>query len=228
MARRKWVIAIDGPAGAGKSTIAKLAARELGYRYVDTGAMYRAVAWKALRDGVPFDSPGGLRRAAEKLRIRFSEEGGHARVWVDGRDATHGIRTQKVTRMTNLLAAVKEVRLVLRRRQRAMGRGGGVVMEGRDIGTAVFPDADAKFFLDASPMERARRRYKELKARNKRVSLRAIAEAIRRRDHRDRTRGASPLRAAPDAESIDTTDLTPLQVSRKIVERVARRADGRR
>jgi cytidylate kinase len=223
MKRKNRVIAIDGPAGAGKSTIAKEVARSLNYRYIDTGAMYRAVAWKALNRGISLEAPESLTRLAKNTRIRFSQENGALRVFVDGEDVAHRIRTQKTTRATSVLAAIKGVRRVLRQRQREMGRQGGIVMEGRDIGTAVFPDADFKFYLDASPLERARRRYKELRAKNKRVSLQAIADAIRRRDQRDRARGASPLKAAPDAVVVDTTDLSQHEVSKLILQWVAKK-----
>ncbi|HRY29270.1 MAG TPA: (d)CMP kinase [Elusimicrobiota bacterium] len=219
---RKSVIAIDGPAGAGKSTIAKLLSQELGYRYVDTGAMYRALTWKALRDRVPFHSPEALSSLAKKTKLRFVQKKGVSRMLADGEDVTGRIRTQRVTRLTNTLAAVKGVRQVLRQRQREMGREGGVVMEGRDIGTAVFPQADFKFYLDASPMERALRRYRELKAKNKRVSLDSIAEAIRQRDYKDRTRGISPLKVAPGATVIDTTKMTLHDVFKFILNHVRR------
>jgi cytidylate kinase len=221
--RKKWVIAIDGPAGAGKSTIARMVAQHLGYAYIDTGAMYRAMAWKALQLGADFSSPDALTRLVRSTRLTFVQSDGAFRALVDGRDPGNRIRTQKVSQLTSRLAAVRGVRRVLRQRQRALGRRGGVVMEGRDIGTAVFPDADIKFYLDASPLERARRRYRELRSKNKRVSLRAIAEAIRRRDQRDRARGMSPLRVAPDAIVLDTTDLTQGEVSRLILQWIAKR-----
>jgi CMP/dCMP kinase len=161
-----------------------------------------------------------LTRMSAATRIRFVNANGKFQVLVDGRDATHGIRTQRVTKMTNTLAAVQGVRRILRQRQREMGREGGVVMEGRDIGTAVFPDADFKFYLDASPMERARRRYQELKAKNKRVSLQAIAESIRQRDYKDRNRGISPLKVASNAIVIDTTEMTQHAVAQAILDRI--------
>lgn len=224
---KRPVVAIDGPAGAGKSTIAKLVSQELGFRYVDTGAMYRALTWKALQDGISFHSPELLTQLAKGTRIRFQNRNGSARVLVDGTDATNRIRTQRVTKMTNTLAAVQGVRRTLRQRQREMGRQGGVVMEGRDIGTAVFPEAHFKFYLDASPLERARRRYRELRAKNKRVSLRAIAEAIRRRDYKDKTRGISPLKVAPGAVVVDTTDMSQHDVVRFILDRILPKTPAR-
>lgn len=222
---KKGVVAIDGPAGAGKSTIAKLLSAELGYRYVDTGAMYRALTWKALARKTSFHSPEDLAALAESTRLRFVAKNGVSRILVDGEDVAGRIRTQRVTKMTNTLAAVKGVRKVLRQRQREMGREGGVVMEGRDIGTAVFPEAEFKFYLDASPMERARRRTNELKAKGRRVSLQAIYESIRHRDYKDKTRGISPLKVAPGAVVIDTTDMTLHDVVRFMLARV--RAPGK-
>jgi cytidylate kinase len=220
------VIAIDGPAGAGKSTIAKLMAVELGFRYVDTGAMYRALTWKALHTGVSFHSPEDLSAMARAARLRFATKNGLNHIFCDGEDVTGGIRTLKVTKLTNTLAAVKGVRKVLRQRQREMGRQGGVVMEGRDIGTAVFPEAEFKFYLDASPMERARRRFDELKAKGRRVSLNAIYEAIRHRDYKDKTRGISPLKVAPGAVVVDTTDMTQGDVVKFMLAKVTGTRDA--
>ncbi len=216
--KHNGIIALDGPAGAGKSTIAKMVAQRLRSRYVDTGAMYRAMAWKAIQEGVPFDSPRALARMASRTKLRFAHRNGAQHILVDGRDATHAIRTLRVTKMTNAVAAVPEVRRVLQRRQKDMGKSGRVVMEGRDIGTRVFPNASFKFYLDASPEERANRRYRELKAKGRRVSLRAVLEAIRRRDHKDKTRRDSPLKAAPDAVVVDTTRMSLHEVADFILD----------
>lgn len=220
--RLKAVVAIDGPAGAGKSTIAKMVAQQLAFRYVDTGAMYRAATWKALEEGLSFHSPEALTDLARRTRLRFRPGAGGTRVFVDGVDITSRIRTQRVAQKVNTLAAVKGVRRILRQRQHEMGRQGGVVMEGRDIGTAVFPDAPFKFYLDASPMERARRRFSELKAKGRRVSLHAILESIRHRDYKDRTRGISPLKVAPGAVVIDTTDMSQHDVVQFILSHMVR------
>jgi len=197
-----------------------MVAKKMGYRYIDTGAMYRAVAWKAMKAGVSFQSARALRKAAQSARLEFKNMRGKLHIFLNQRDVTTAIRTEEVSRATNILAAVEGVRRILREQQRRLGRLGGVVMEGRDIGTVVFPQADGKFFLDASPLERARRRHRELNAKGRRVSLRAIAKAIRQRDQRDRTRRHSPLRVAADATVLDTTKLSPGQVVRRIVGRV--------
>jgi len=213
----RFVVAIDGPAGSGKSTIAKMAAHSLGFRYVDTGAMYRAVTWKALEEEADMSSPAAIIKIARRLKIRFVPREETVHVYADGRDVTHLIRTERVSRATSLVAPVPGVRKILVSRQRAMGRRGRVVMEGRDIGTAVFPKADVKFYLDASPEERARRRYKQLAARGRRASLKSIVNAIKRRDHKDKNRRVSPLMPAPDAVVLDTTKLSQHEVVRVIL-----------
>ena len=148
------IIAIDGPSGAGKGTVARAVAAQLGYRHVDSGAMYRAVGWRALRDQVPFDDEAAIARMAEGARIEVSD----AAVTIDAEDVTHAIRTPDIDRAAAAVARLPRVRHVLVERQRQLGAGGGIVMEGRDIGTVVFPEADVKLYLDASPEERARRR----------------------------------------------------------------------
>ena len=223
----KGVIAIDGPAGAGKSTVAKIVAKEMGYLYVDTGAMYRAMTWKALKDGVNLHDPKALKALALNSEVRLvnRKRSNLTVVYLDGHDVTKKIRTEKVSRHTNAVAQVPAVRKILVARQRQMGMAGQAVLEGRDIGTAVFPDATSKFYLDASPSERAKRRYKELKARGKRVNLERIAHAIAQRDYRDKHRKHSPLTQARDAIVIDTTDLNSRQVAEKILEQ-ARSQNG--
>jgi cytidylate kinase len=218
----KKVVAIDGPAGAGKSTIAKMVSQQLHFRYVDTGAMYRAITWKALGNGTSFHSPDALTELCRTTRLRFRVLDGVTHLFVDGEDVGGRIRTQRVAKQVNTLAAVKGVRRILRARQREMGRQGGIVMEGRDIGTAVFPDAQFKFYLDASPMERARRRFRELKAKGRRVSLHAILESIRHRDYKDRTRGISPLKVAPGAIVVDTTSMSQHEVVQFILSQMVR------
>lgn len=218
----KRVVAIDGPAGAGKSTIAKMVAQQLHFRYVDTGAMYRAITWKALEGGVSFNSPDDLTELARTTRLRFRVVDGATHLHVDGQDIGGRIRTQRVAKVVNTLAAVKGVRRILRARQREMGRQGGIVMEGRDIGTAVFPDAQFKFYLDASPIERARRRFREMRAKGRRVSLRAILESIRHRDYKDKTRGISPLKVAPDAVVVDSTSMSQHDVVQFILSQMVR------
>jgi cytidylate kinase len=200
--RRLLIIAIDGPSGAGKGTVARTVAARLAYRHIDTGAMYRAVAWKALTAGVALDD--GPAVAALAARAVFDLG---ARVCIDGEDVTDAIRTPEIDRAAGLVAQHPAVREVLVARQRTYGAHGGVVMEGRDIGSAVFPQAEVKVYLDAAPEERARRRAADAAHAAGSAGLSTVAEALEARDHRDRTRQASPLRLAPDAVYIDTTHL---------------------
>jgi cytidylate kinase len=181
--------------------------------------MFRAITWKALKERVNLHDPRALSRlaAGTSLEFRWARESGTLRIFMDGRDVSKKIRTEKVSFHTNEVAKVKGVRKILRERQRRIGRRGGVVMEGRDIGTLVFPKADLKFYLDASPFERAQRRYGELRAKGKRVSLERIAHSLAQRDYKDKNRGISPLRQAPDAVVIDSTHLSLGQVARRIL-----------
>ena len=198
---RHLVIAIDGPSGAGKGTVARAVASELGYRHVDSGAMYRAVGWKALRDGVPLDDDAAAAALAAAARIEVSD----ARVTIDGLDVTREIRTPEIDRAAAAVARLPQVRIVLVEQQRAMGANGGIVMEGRDIGTVVFPDADVKVYLDASPEERARRRASDPAHTGVPAVVSEVATLLTQRDEIDRTRTASPLYAAEDAQVVDTT-----------------------
>lgn len=224
---KKLIIAIDGPAGAGKSTIARAVSQSLNYRYIDTGAMYRAVTLKAMRLGVSLQDGKYLTKVARKIRFRF-RAGEAFKIYMDGEDVTSKIRTSKVTQNTNAVAQVRGVRKALVHLQKEMGARGGIVMEGRDIGTKVFPKADRKFYLDASPVERALRRFRELKAQGKRVSLRRIAQAIARRDRKDKERGISPLRVARNASVIDSTHLTLREVASLILKEIGTGgADGK-
>jgi cytidylate kinase len=213
----KIIVAIDGPVGSGKSTVARSVARLLGYTYLDSGAMYRAVAWKALREGVLLDSPASLAVLAEHMRIDLTQEGGMLRVSVDGIDVTEPIRSAEVARAASQVAVVPEVRQVLVEQQRAAGQAGGVVMEGRDIGTVVFPNAQLKIFLDASPEVRAERRRHEHLAKGQPVDSAAMLEQVRERDRRDLERAASPLKRASDALLVDNTAMDAEETARLIV-----------
>jgi cytidylate kinase len=198
---RPLIIAIDGPSGAGKGTVARAVARELGYRHVDSGAMYRAVGWKALRDGVLLDDEASVTALAARSVIEVS----NTAVTIDATDVTRAIRTPEIDRAAAAVARLPGVRRVLVERQREMGAGGAIVMEGRDIGTVVYPNADVKVYLDASPEERARRRASDAAHSGVPAAVSEVATLLTQRDEIDRTRTASPLVAAPDAVVVDTT-----------------------
>jgi cytidylate kinase len=205
---RPSVITIDGPAGAGKSTAARVLARRLGYRLIDTGAMYRALAWSVARAGLPVEDTPELRRHLASVDVRLDGE----RVFVDGRDVTGEIRTREISDLTSRLTRLAPVRELATPLQRSMAAPGGAVLEGRDTGTVVCPQADVKFFLKASETARARRRQAELAARGTPVDLEVVREEIVLRDRQDTTRELAPLRKAPDAITLDTTDLDVEQV----------------
>jgi cytidylate kinase len=214
------IIAIDGPSGAGKGTVARSIAQALGCRHIDTGAMYRAVGWKAKLDGVRLDDEPAIAALAEGAQIVV--EGGV--VSIDGHDVTRAIRTPEIDRVAAAVARLPRVREALVRRQRAEASHGGVVMEGRDIGTVVFPDADVKIYLDASAEERARRRAADPAHSGGAAGEAAVAEAIDARDRSDTTRTASPLTLAPDAVHIDTTGLSIQQVVERVMDVIDRRS----
>jgi cytidylate kinase len=209
---KKLVIAIDGPSGAGKGTVARTLSETLGYRHVDTGAMYRAVGWKALHEGIPLDDEAAVASLARRATIDV--EGGRSAI--DGHDVTRAIRTPDIDKAAAAVARLPRVREVLVSRQRALGSDGGVVMEGRDIGTVVFPNADVKIYLDASAEERARRRANDAAHTGSQTGQAAVAAAIKARDTSDTTRTVSPLTLAADAVHIDTTDM-PIEA---VVEKV--------
>jgi CMP/dCMP kinase len=205
---RRIVIAIDGPAASGKSTTARLVAERLGYMHIDTGAMYRAVTLKVLRSGIPLDDESGIARLMESTHVELRGENGEIRVLLDGEEVTEKIRTPEVTRAVSAVSSLRDVRRAMVREQRSMGREGGIVLDGRDIGTVVFPDAECKFFMVAGIEERARRRRDELVAAGVRADLDQMRREIEERDRLDSTRTESPLRKADDAVPIDTSDLS--------------------
>ena len=220
---KKIVVAIDGPAGAGKSTIAKLVAEKLGYAYIDTGAMYRSVAWKFLQTGKAFEE-AFISQLAQTMVIEFKPEASVNRVFVDSVEVTAAIRSTEVTAIVSKVAAIGAVREAMVAQQRRMGEAGGVLMDGRDIGTVVFPNAQLKVFLTASVEERALRRYKELIAKGEKVDLAQLQKDIASRDKQDSERAISPLRQAEDALLLDTSDMNIEQVTDKILQLVQERA----
>lgn len=223
--RRPIVIAIDGPAGAGKSTVARNLARRLGLDYVDSGATYRAAALCVLERGISLADERGVVEAIALATIQFTSDGTDSRVLLNGQDVTARIRTPEVTAAAAAVSRLPAVREKLVALQRALARERGVVMEGRDIGTVVFPDSPLKIFLKAEPAERARRRLRQERDEGRDTSLEETALEIRRRDQSDAERKISPLVAAPDAHEIDSTHLTADQVVDQIVELARNESD---
>jgi cytidylate kinase len=215
--RKQIIIAIDGPAGAGKSTIARSLARRLGFTYIDTGAMYRAVALWAMRAGIDLDDLHRLEQLAREARIEFDGD----TVTLNGEDVSAAIREPAVSDAASKVSLAPGVRRALREEQQRIGSDQSVVMEGRDIGTVVFPDADVKVYLDADPNIRARRRAKEIGG-----EVDPIAREIAERDQRDRTRTEAPLTQAPDAEYLDTTSLSANEVEEAILKLVRKRTSN--
>jgi cytidylate kinase len=218
-----FIVAIDGPSGAGKGTVARAVASTLGYRHVDSGAMYRAIGWKAQRDGVRLDDDEAVARLAAASRVEV--EGG--RITIDGIEVTREIRTPEIDRAAASVARLPGVRAVLVEWQRALAEGGGIVMEGRDIGTVVFPRADVKIYLDASPEERARRRASDPAHSGGSTMIAEVATALTARDEIDRTRATSPLYAADDALLIDTTGKSIEDVVQEVMSEIRRVNDLR-
>ena len=214
------IIAIDGPAGSGKSTVAKLVAKRLNYRYIDTGAMYRAVAWTAQKKGMGLADETAMAQIAGSLDIEFVPSADGQLVLVDGENAMGHLKNETVGRGAATVAAQKSVREILVAKQRQIGEAGNVVMDGRDIGTVVFPQADKKFFFIADADERGRRRYEELKSKNPNLDLKIIIEEIRQRDHEDRNRKISPLVMAEDALEVDTTGLSIEEVTNHVLKNI--------
>ena len=210
-------IAIDGPAGAGKSTVAKQVADQLGYLYIDTGAMYRAITLKAIQKGIDVHDQEQLAALLEQSDIRLEAGSDGQKVYIDNEDVTSAIRVREVTNQASVVASHEKIRLALQQLQRELARNKGVVMDGRDIGTYVLPDAEVKIFLSASITERAQRRFLELQQKGQPVSLSELQEEIRKRDERDSQREVAPLRKAENALEIDSTGLTIEQVVQQIV-----------
>jgi len=212
------IIAIDGPAGAGKSTVARLAAKELGFLYIDTGAMYRALTLKVLEEGIDIKDTQKIIAVSRRINIDLSNnQNGSLKVILDSRDVSREIREPRITRIVSDVARIKEVREVMLGFQRAFGKRGDCVLDGRDIGTVVFPGADRKFYIDAQFPERVKRRYKELKELGQDVTLEEIERDLHNRDTIDSTREVAPLKKAEDALYLDTTDMTIDEVVNKVL-----------
>jgi len=214
------IIAIDGPSAAGKSTLAKRLAKDLGFTYLDTGAMYRALALKVLSEGIDISNDGALTELIDRTEIDIAETGGKLKVLLDGEDVSEKIRTPEVSQMASKTSALKVVRHWMLLLQRALGQRGNVVAEGRDIGTVVFPDAEVKIYLDASVQERARRRVEELRKAGRQVSLDETLREMGERDKRDSERDLAPLRKANDAIAIDSTSLDAETLAQRVMQEI--------
>lgn len=222
----KFNVALDGPAGAGKSTIARLTARALGYIYVDTGAMYRAITWKMLQNRLDPEETGEIARLAENTRIELIPGQDGQRVLADGEDVTEALRTPEVNSNVSKVSQIPRVRELLVAKQKQMAENKGVVMDGRDIGTHVLPNAEVKIFLTASVKERAERRYRELMSSGQKISLEQLEKDIALRDKMDTEREISPLKQAPDAVLIDSTDMSIPEVVEAILDLCEAKSGG--
>ncbi len=220
---RKLIVAIDGPAGAGKSTVAKRVAKELGYTYMDTGAMYRAFAWRVREERLKLGDEKKLRRVLRDTDIELVEQNGRLSVLLNGVNVTDRIRTPELSQSASLVSTSGVVRERMVELQRAMGSRGGVVAEGRDIGTVVFPNAEVKIYLDASAEERARRRFEELRGQGKHVTLEETLKEMGERDQRDKERAVAPLRKAADAVVIDSTNSDVDRVVERIMHEIKKK-----
>jgi CMP/dCMP kinase len=216
--KEKIVIAIDGPAGSGKSTTAKMVSKALDYQYIDTGAMYRAFALKVIKSGIKIDDADKISKLVKGIKINFEKVDDSQHIFLNGEDVTEEIRTPEVTNASSPISAFPAVREVMVDLQRRMGRNGGIVMEGRDIGTVVFPEADVKIFLIASLNERAKRRQADLLKKGVVIDVYDLEREILSRDVRDSSRNNSPLTRAKDAKDIDTTDITLEEQVKKILQ----------
>ena len=223
---KKIIVAIDGPSGSGKSTVAKLLAKKLGYTYIDTGAMYRAIALQAKRANVDINSGVALSSLCDRVQIGFVPNNDGLSTILNGVDVSEEIRTPEMSMAASDISAKKEVRQSLLSLQRRMGENGGVVLEGRDVGTVIFPNAEAKFFLDASLEERGRRRYKELTAKGLDVTLEQTIEDVKKRDINDSSRDIAPLKMAADSVLVDSTNVGIKEVVESMIRMVNEKVKG--
>lgn len=224
MTRRGLVITIDGPSGVGKSSAARELAERLSYLYLETGGLYRAIGWEVLREKIDPDDIVALSQLCQRVEIRVENVRGRPRVLVGEKDVTDELKTPDLDRVSSQISAVAAVRECLLNIQHKLGSDGGVVVEGRDTGTVVFPNADVKFYLDASMEARAKRRHEELRHRGYQISRETVSQDIQARDRRDTERFLAPLRKAPDAIFLDTTDLTLAQVVDRMLEGIRKKA----
>ncbi len=224
--KRRFTIAIDGPSGAGKSTVGKSLAKRLGYIYIDTGAMYRTVALKVKGMVQVLENDSKLFRLVSSLHITFIAKGKEAHVLCNGEDVTEAIRSPEISRLASDISKRKVVREAMVQKQREMGKEGGVVLEGRDIGTVVFPDAEIKFYLDAEAEERGRRRFKELTEKGINVNFSETLEEVMKRDHNDMSRDLSPLKKADDAFFINSTHRSVEEIVEEMVRIVQEKVKG--
>ncbi len=216
---KKLVVALDGPAGAGKSTIAKAVAEKIGYAYIDTGAMYRAVTWKFVQTGHAYEDEF-IGELSEQMVIEFQPRDGVNHVFADGTEITDFIRTPEISKLVSPLSAIPRVRVAMVAQQRRMGEKGGVILDGRDIGTVVFPNADLKIFLTATVEERAQRRYKELIAKGNKIDFEQVKADLVQRDYQDSHRPVSPLKQADDAVLLDSTGMHIEEVRDTIIKMI--------
>jgi len=221
--KKRLTIAIDGPSGAGKSTVGRALAKRLGYLYIDTGAMYRAVALEIKEKTLVLGDESKLSALLSSFHITFVGEGKETSILCNGKDVTEAIRSPEISRLASDISTKKVVREALVQKQREMGIGGGVVLEGRDIGTVVFPDAEIKFYLDADMEERGRRRFEELVGKGMKVDFNDTIEEVKERDHHDMNRAISPLKKAEDAFCIDSTGRSVEEIVEEMVQRVMAR-----
>jgi cytidylate kinase len=214
------IIAIDGPAGSGKSTVARLIASRLNFKYIETGSMYRAVAWKAQQAGINPENAEQIAEVARTITLEFQPGTERQKVFVDGEELTPILKTETIGQLAAIVAANKAVREIMVAQQQDMGRNGNVVMDGRDIGTVVFPNADKKFFLIADQRERAQRRHEEMKAKHPEITLEKIYEQLKQRDYEDENRKVSPLVPAKDSILLDTTQMSIDDVVNQMIEAI--------
>ncbi len=220
--REKPIIAIDGPPGSGKTTVSKMIAARLGYRLMDTGSMYRAAALVAMREGLRFTDSPELSSRLSRMEVEFRVDAGGQRIIVDGEDMKDQIRSEEVGMKASDISRIQMVRKILVEKQQMLGASGGVICEGRDATTVIFPDAEFKFFIDASVYTRAERRHRELETAGESLSFRETYEDMIRRDIQDSTRENSPLKIAPGVTYVDTTALSPDEATRIIIEEVSK------